>query len=59
MDVQGISSRRLFDPDKAGGPIRNLSVERIRITHLGVDVVEWHLSRFNEPGEAPNRANQV
>lgn len=36
-----------FDPENAGGPIRELSTDGVRITHQGIDVVERHLSRFD------------
>ncbi|MCC6973478.1 MAG: hypothetical protein IT322_05645 [Anaerolineae bacterium] len=44
--AKGPNSRRDFDPDQAGGPIRNLDYRKVKITHEGVDVVERHLSRF-------------
>jgi hypothetical protein len=45
---------RLFDPEAAGGPIRNLNTSRIRITPKGIDVVEGHLARFG-----PDDMNQL
>jgi hypothetical protein len=38
----------------AGGPIRNLTVRRVRITHKGIDVVQRHIARFG-----PDRANEI
>ena len=52
--VRGRASGRQFDPQNAGGLIRQLSSERVRITSRGVDVVERHVSRFG-----PDRANVV
>ena len=51
--VRGPASGRPFDPAQAGGPVRQLSTEGIRITPKGIDVVERHLSRFGpDPGNA-------
>ena len=44
--IKGKYSRRIFDSDKIGIPIRNLTIERIRITNRGIEVVEKHLKRF-------------
>jgi len=52
--ARGLASGRQFDPHNAGGLIRQLSPERVRITSRGVDVVERHVSRFG-----PDRANAV
>src|SRR5712691_9123641 len=52
--IRGRASGRQFDPHNAGGLIRQLSSERVRITSRGVDVVERHVSRFG-----PDRANAV
>src|SRR5215467_3342348 len=54
QSVRGRASGRQFDPHNAGGLIRQLSSERVRITFRGVDVVERHVSRFG-----PDRANAV
>jgi hypothetical protein len=53
--ARGPASGREFDPDSAGGPIRELSTEGVRVTHRGIDVVEQHLSRF-QGGDTPNAA---
>ncbi|WP_338846906.1 PAAR domain-containing protein [Massilia sp. W12] len=45
---KGALSGRQFDPAKAGGPIRNLNTNRVRVTNRGVDVVKKHLSRFQK-----------
>jgi hypothetical protein len=45
---------REFDPTQAGGPIRQLSTWRIKLTHRGIDAVERHISRFGY-----DAANQV
>jgi hypothetical protein len=52
--VMGRSSEREFQPALAGGKVRALSTDGIRITKRGIDVVEKHLARF----EGPNPANQ-
>jgi hypothetical protein len=52
--ARGPVSGRDFDPDQAGGSIRELSTERIKITHRGIDIVERHVSRFG-----PDPANQA
>jgi hypothetical protein len=44
--ARGPASGRPFDPAQAGGPIRNLSTSKVRITPKGIDAVEKHLSRF-------------
>src|SRR5713101_5309950 len=44
--ARGRASGRQFDPHNAGGLIRQLSSERVRITSRGVDVVERHVRRF-------------
>lgn len=54
QSVRGLASGRQFDPYNAGGLIRQLSSERVRMTSHGVDVVERHVSRFG-----PDRANAV
>ena len=51
--VHGVANGREFDPTQAGGPVRNLSTEGVRITNRGIDVVERHISRF-QPDEANN-----
>ncbi|GAB4558749.1 MAG: hypothetical protein Tsb0020_03990 [Haliangiales bacterium] len=37
-----------FDEALAGGPIRELSTEGVRITERGIEVVEGHVARFGE-----------
>lgn len=49
----GASSGQEFDPAAAGGSIRHLTIERIRITGRGVDSVERHIARFG-----PDPSNQ-
>ena len=44
--ARGLASGRQFDLHNAGGLIRQLLPERVRITSRGVDVVERHMSRF-------------
>jgi hypothetical protein len=43
-----------FHEALAGGPIRNLTLRRVRITERGIKVVEHHLARFG-----PDRANEI
>jgi hypothetical protein len=43
-----------FDEVLAGGPIRNLTIRRVRITERGIVVVERHRARFG-----PDRANEI
>lgn len=52
--VKGPISGRAFDPAAAGGPVRQLSSDRISITDRGVDVVGQHVARFG-----PDSANQT
>jgi hypothetical protein len=42
----GVASGRPFFPDEIGLPIRELSTKNVKITSIGIDVVEKHLSRF-------------
>lgn len=46
MGARGPASGRPFAPENAGGPIRSLSTEGVKVTPKGIDVVEQHLSRF-------------
>ncbi|EBO0296346.1 TPA: hypothetical protein LVL66_005838 [Klebsiella oxytoca] len=49
--ARGTISGRPFDPDKAGGPIENLTTDGVNITHEGIAIVEKHTSRFgDDPG---------
>ena len=43
-----------FDEAVAGGPVRSLTTQRLKITIRGIAVVERHLSRFG-----PDQANCV
>ncbi len=52
--ARGHASGRQFDPQNAGGLIRQLSSKSVRMTSRGVDVVEQHVRRFG-----PDRANAV
>lgn len=51
-------ANRIFDPAPAacGGSIRELTVERLRFTHRGLEVVHRHLRRFGFPFETPREA---
>ncbi|MDT5124040.1 MAG: hypothetical protein QOC96_3522 [Acidobacteriota bacterium] len=53
VKVVGTASGREFDPTKAGGPLRKLTVERIKITSRGINVIERHVARFGD--DAPNQ----
>ncbi len=46
--ARGPSSRREFDPDKAGGPIEPKSLDDVKITREGVNQVQAHVDRFGE-----------
>ena len=46
LGARGPASGRPFDPAAAGGPIRSLKYENLKITPRGVKVVERHLARF-------------
>ncbi len=50
---RGPISGRVFDPSNAGGPIRQLTTKRIKITDRGITYAERHLSRFG-----PDAANE-
>lgn len=52
MRARGAFSTRQFDPALAGGPLRDLSADRILITDRGIAVVERHTARFG-----PDAAN--
>jgi hypothetical protein len=54
LGARGPISGREFDPAAAGGPIRQLTTDRIRITDRGINVVEQHVGRFG-----PDAANQA
>jgi len=45
--ARGMASGRTFDPDKAGGPIEDLTMDGVNITHEGIAIVEKHISRFD------------
>lgn len=51
MRVRGATSGRPFDPHKAGGPIRKLSYQTVKITDKGANLVEFHVRRFNPTGQ--------
>ncbi len=51
--ARGPVSGREFNPAEAGGAIRQLTTENIKITNKGIDVVEQHLARFGP--DAPNQ----
>ncbi|WP_217990197.1 hypothetical protein [Pseudomonas indica] len=53
LGARGAYSGREFDPDLAGGPLRDLYNDKIKFTDRGIDVVEKHTARFG-----PDEANQ-
>ncbi|GAB4348092.1 MAG: hypothetical protein OHK0047_42170 [Leptolyngbyaceae cyanobacterium] len=53
---RGAASRRPFSPDRAGGTIQDLSVDRLKIQENGINRVEQHLSRF---GDDPQNQAQI
>lgn len=48
--ARGPASGREFDPEAAGGPIRQLDAGKERITNEGVAEVAAHLRRFTQGG---------
>ena len=48
--ARGPASRRDFDPESAGGPIRQLDARKASITNEGVQEVAAHLRRFTGGG---------
>lgn len=48
--ARGPASRREFDPEAAGGPIRQLDAGEAKITNEGVQEVAAHLRRFTGGG---------
>jgi hypothetical protein len=48
--ARGPASRREFDPEAAGGPIRQLDAGKAEITNEGVQEVAAHLRRFTGGG---------
>jgi hypothetical protein len=48
--ARGPASRRDFDPESAGGPIRQLDARQARITDEGVQEAAAHLQRFTGGG---------
>jgi|GEM_PF-1320663 len=49
--ARGAASGRPFDPELAGGAIKNLTTDGVDITHEGIATVEKHVSRFDsDPG---------
>lgn len=54
-------ANRVFDSSQAvcGGAIRSLSIEKLRFTQRGLDVVCKHLRRFGFPSETPREALMV
>lgn len=55
--ARGPASRREFDPESAGGPIRQLDAQKASITNEGVREATAHLQRFTGGGplEAPEK----
>lgn len=56
--ARGPASGREFDPEAAGGPIRQLEAAKASITSEGVQAARAHLQRFTGGGplEAPEQA---
>ena len=52
--ARGPMSGRPFDVSHAGGPVQNLTTDRIRITDRGIDYLERHIARFGD--DAANSA---
>ncbi|WP_341960327.1 S-type pyocin domain-containing protein [Pseudomonas sp. RC10] len=47
-NTKGKYSGRMYNPDNAGGPIKNLSWEDAIITQEGIDLIKLHTGRFKE-----------
>ena len=47
------------DLNNAGGTLRKLGIDKIKVTDRGIGVVENHLSRFARPDGAPWGHNQA
>ena len=45
--ARGAVSGRPFNPDLAGGPIENLTIDGVTINREGIAIVEKHISRFD------------
>jgi hypothetical protein len=54
LGARGPISGREFDPAAAGGPIRHLTSDQIKIQSRGIDVLEQHVARFG-----PDPANRA
>jgi len=52
--TRGVHSGRLYNPDKAGGPIQQLDWRTTSVTRKGIDLVKLHTGRFG-----PSDANAV
>lgn len=46
--ARGPISGRPFEPENAGGPIRDLNTDRVKVTDRGIDVVRKHVDRFGQ-----------
>src|SRR5947209_19907257 len=53
LGAKGPVTGREFDPTQAGGPVRQLSTGRLKVTDRGIDAVERHIARFGK-----DQANQ-
>ncbi|MGC8640172.1 MAG: colicin [Isosphaeraceae bacterium] len=54
LGARGPMTGREFDSTQAGGPVRQLSTGRIKVTDRGIDALERHIGRFGN-----DDANQV
>lgn len=52
--TKGVHSGRMYNPDKAGGPIQDLDWATATVTQEGIDLVKLHTSRF-----VPSDANKI
>ncbi len=48
LGERGPISGRPFDASNAGGPVRNLTTNRIKVTDHGIDYLEQHIARFGD-----------
>ncbi|WP_454708512.1 RHS repeat-associated core domain-containing protein [Delftia acidovorans] len=48
LGAKGPNSGRNFEPENAGGVVRELNTNRVKVTERGIGVVEKHLARFGQ-----------
>ena len=48
LEVTGVSSKRPFNPENAGGAIQEMDYRNVKIDHDGIKEVELHTKRFEK-----------